>query len=62
MDTELRDTSRSGEAEFTPAYQASITVSSRQKARIATAIPNMVRPVRSFCLNAFRATSLKNRI
>ena len=51
-------TRRTGEAAATPEYQAATTVRSRQKARTARAIPEIVRLARKGCLKVLRQTSL----
>ncbi len=49
----LRVTRREAEAASTPAYQAPMTVRRRPKARMATATPRIVRPLRSLLRKAF---------
>ena len=47
MEIALRVTRREVEAASTPAYQAPMTVCKRPKARTATVMPRIVRPLRS---------------
>src|SRR4030043_305108 len=58
----LRVTRRVVEAASTPEYQELITVRKRPKARIATAIPRMVRLLRSLLWKAFLKRILRSII
>src|SRR5512139_1487269 len=59
---ELRVTSRAAEEACTPAYQASMTVRSSPKARIATATASTVSPLRSGWRSALRSRILRKII
>src|SRR3989339_1083438 len=52
--------SREADAASTPEYQALITVRRRPKARIATVMPRMVRPLRSLLWKAFLKRILRS--
>ena len=59
---ELRVTRRAAEEASTPAYQASTTVRSRPKARIATATASTVSELRSGWRRALRSRILRTII